>query len=200
MREGADRIIERILNDAKNRADEIIQAVEAENEKILSDARKRAERQEKNMLDQASKDAEEQKRRIIGVAQLEARKEILAAKQKLISEAFKQALDKLAELDESAYFDVIGKMLLTHVETGTEEVLCSARDKKRIPASFWNDINERLARQGKQGRLTLAEETRDIRGGVILLSGGVELNCSFEAMVEMQREDLEPEVAAILFG
>lgn len=200
MREGADRIIERILNDAKNRADEIIEAAEAEKEKVLSNARIRAERQEKHILDQAGKDAEEQKRRIIGAAQLEARKEILAAKQELISEAFNQALDKLAELDESTYLDIIGNMLLSSVETGTEKVVCSARDKKRIPASFWDEINERLARQGKQGKLAPAGETRNIRGGFILLSGGVESNCSFEAVVEMQREDLEPEVAAILFG
>ncbi|MDY6825899.1 MAG: V-type ATP synthase subunit E family protein [Bacillota bacterium] len=199
MQEGADRIIERILGDAKARADEIMQGAEEEKEKILSEARQKAENQETHILEQARKDAEEQKRRIIGVAQLEARKEILSSKQELISEAFDQALNKLEDLDDETYLDVIGNMLLEQVETGSEKVSCSARDMKRIPAAFWQEINDKLAQHGKQGRLTLSEETRDIRGGFILLSGGVELNCSFEALLEMQREDLEPEVAAILF-
>lgn len=199
MHEGADRIIERILGDAKARADEIMQGAEEEKEKILSKARQKAKNQETRILEQSRKDAEEEKRRIIGVAQLEARKEILSSKQKLIREAFDRALNKLEDLDDETYLDVIGNMFLEQVETGSETVSCSAKDKKRIPAAFWQEINDKLAQQGKQGRLTLSEETRDIRGGFILLSGGVELNCSFEALLEMQREDLEPEVAAILF-
>ncbi|MFO8192777.1 MAG: V-type ATP synthase subunit E family protein [Bacillota bacterium] len=199
MHEGADRIIERILGDAKARADEIMQGAEEEKEKILSEARQKAKNQETRILEQSRKDAEEEKRRIIGVAQLEARKEILSSKQKLIREAFDRALNKLEDLDDETYLDVIGNMFLEQVETGSETVSCSAKDKKRIPAAFWQEINDKLAQQGKQGRLTLSEETRDIRGGFILLSGGVELNCSFEALLEMQREDLEPEVAAILF-
>ena len=47
--------------------------------------------------------------------------------------------------------------------------------------------------------LTLAEETRNIKGGFIMLDGDVEVNCAFETLVRLQREKLEKEVAKTLF-
>ena len=49
------------------------------------------------------------------------------------------------------------------------------------------------------GMLTLSEETRDIRGGFIMVDGDVEINCAFETLVRLQREKLEKKVADVLF-
>ena len=49
------------------------------------------------------------------------------------------------------------------------------------------------------GLLTLSEETRNIRGGFILVDGDVEVNCAFETLVRLQREKLERRAAEILF-
>ena len=47
--------------------------------------------------------------------------------------------------------------------------------------------------------LTLAEETRPIQGGFILLDGKVEVNCAFETLVRLQRTEMAAQVAAALF-
>ena len=65
---------------------------------------------------------------------------------------------------------------------------------------FWKDINEELQIKGKAGKLVPAKEPRDIHGGFILLAEGVEINCSFEALLTMKRDELEPKVAAVLFS
>ena len=49
------------------------------------------------------------------------------------------------------------------------------------------------------GMLTLAEETRPIQGGFILLDGKVEVNCAFETLVRLQRTEMAAQVAAALF-
>ena len=49
------------------------------------------------------------------------------------------------------------------------------------------------------GLLSLSEETRNIRGGFILVDGPIEVNCAFETLVRLQREKLEKQVADILF-
>ena len=41
---------------------------------------------------------------------------------------------------------------------------------------------------GKNGKLTLAAETRPIQGGVILKQGDIEVNCSLETQVRMMKE------------
>ena len=47
--------------------------------------------------------------------------------------------------------------------------------------------------------LTLSEETRDIKGGFIMVDGDVEINCAFETLVRLQREQMEKKVADALF-
>jgi len=199
VKEGAGRIITRILDDAGAKAESIQKEAAEKAEGISAEAKQKAARRKEHILEQARKDSEEQKRRIIGVAQLESRKEMLAAKQELISEAFDKSLEELTMLDDSAYLSIIKSMLLNLVESGRETVLCSAGDLKRIPGNFWEDVNNELAGQGKKGELTLSSEPRDIMGGFILQDEGVEVNCSFESLLAMQRDELEPEVAAVLF-
>ncbi|MGM0651179.1 MAG: V-type ATP synthase subunit E [Bacillota bacterium] len=199
MKEGAERIVRRIMDDAEAQAESIKKEAAEKAEAVKADARKKAERREENILEQARKEAEEQKRRIVGVAQLEARKELLAAKQDLISEAFDGTLEQLVNLDDREYLSIIKKMLLNLVETGKEQVLCSAADLKRIPDSFWQEVNQELAGQGKKGELTLSLEPREIKGGFVLKADDMEINCSFEALLAMKRDELEPEVAAVLF-
>ena len=50
------------------------------------------------------------------------------------------------------------------------------------------------------GKLTLAGETREMDGGLILRDGQVEVNCAFETQLRVLREDMTAEVAAILFA
>ncbi|MDW7739198.1 MAG: V-type ATP synthase subunit E family protein [Bacillota bacterium] len=199
MKEGAERIIQRILDDAGKKSDAIQKEAADKTERLVAEAEQKAKRKKQQILEQAGKVAEEHKRRIIGVAQLEARKELLSAKQDLIGDAFSMALNQLIELDEEQYLAVIQKMLLAYIEKGNETVYCSARDLQRIPAGFWKEVKDILKKSGKKGELLIADEPRDIKGGFILKDEKVEINCSFEALLEMKRDELEPAVAAVLF-
>ena len=59
--------------------------------------------------------------------------------------------------------------------------------------------NELLSAEGKLGKLTVSEDTADISGGVIVRFGGIETNCSIDALVRQQRSALATEVAQVLF-
>jgi len=199
LKEGADRIIQRVLDDAQARAESIKAEASEKANAIESEAREKANRRKEQILEQAHKSAAEQKSRIIGVAQLEARKKLLAAKQEMIGEAFQKALGELSGLDDREYLSVIRALLLEMSDTGTETVIFNERDKERITEDFWKDVNNSLADQGKKGELELSEETRPIKGGFILQRGGLEMNCSFESLLETKRDELEYEVAELLF-
>jgi len=200
MTEGADRIIRRILAEAEEKAEAVSAEASRKVDRIKTEAELAAADKQKRILEQAGKEAEEQKRRIIGVALLDARKELLAAKQELMERAFRQSLEKLVNLDEQLYFSVLKEMLLAQVKTGDENVVLSARDRERMPTDFWQEINEALKRAGKKGELLLSGEARSIQGGFILQAGGVELNCSFKSLLETRWDELEPAVAGLLFA
>ncbi len=199
MKEGADRIIQRVLDDAQARAESIKAEASEKADAVESEAREKANRRKEHILEQARKSADEQKSRIIGVAQLEARKKLLAAKQEMIGEAFQKTLDEMSGLDDQEYLSVIRNLLLEITDTGTETVIFNERDKERIREDFWKEVNTGLANQGKKGELQLSEETRPIKGGFILQRGGLEMNCSFESLLERKRDELEYEVAELLF-
>ncbi len=199
MKEGADRIIQRVLDDAQARAESIKEEASKKAEAVESEARAKANRRKEQIIEQARKSAAEQKSRIIGVAQLEGRKKLLGAKQEMIGEAFQKALERMSGLDDREYASVVRNLLLETADTGTETVIFNERDKKRLPEDFWKDVNKSLAEQDKKGELKLAEETRPIKGGFILQRGGLEMNCSFESLLERKRDDLEYEVAELLF-
>ena len=61
-------------------------------------------------------------------------------------------------------------------------------------------VNSTAAMVTGTGMLTLSEETRNIKGGFIMVDGDVEINCAFETLVRLQREKLEKDVAQVLFG
>ena len=199
MKEGADRIIKRVLDDAQARAESIKAEASEKANAIESEANEKAKRRKDHILEQARKSATEQKSRIIGVAQLEVRKNLLAAKQELIGQAFQGALDELAGQKDDDYLSVINDLLLEMTDTGTEAVIFNERDIVKITDQFLNKVNERLIEQGKEGKLELLEETRNIKGGFILQRSGLEINCSFESLLAIKRDELEHEVAELLF-
>ncbi|NMB40480.1 MAG: hypothetical protein GX996_00870 [Firmicutes bacterium] len=200
MSEGAERISRRILNDARAQAEKIVAEATEKANGIRAGAEKETAERKERILERAQKEAEEQKRRILGMAQLDARKDMLAAKQEMIEKAFEQALAELTNLEKDAYLEYLQKMLLASMKTGEETVILSPRDKDKIPAKFWKNLRRELTATGRKGKPSLGPEAPDIKGGFILQSGGVEINNTFQALLEMQRDELEPEVASLLFG
>jgi len=75
----------------------------------------------------------------------------------------------------------------------------SGAGKSKLSADFISKLNKALAAAGKKGNVKLSDETRDISGGFILKSQGVEINNSFEAIIRLFRDEIEPKVAEIFF-
>lgn len=199
MREGAEKISRRILSDAQSKVEALLAEAGEKADAIIAVVEKEAAQRKGQILEDAGKEVVEQKRRILGMAQLDARKETLEAKQELIAEAFRQALEKLADFEEEAYFDYLHQMFLISIKTGTETIILSPRDKERIPPKFWEKLGKDLVASGREGKSTLGPASPEIKGGFILQAEGLEINNSFNALLSMHKEELEPEVAAILF-
>ena len=129
------------------------------------------------------------------IARMEGRKELLAAKQELVSRSFRKAQEQIVSLPEEQYVAFLAKLAAQASVTGEEKIVLNARDRKAIGEKLVKAANARL----KNGRLTLAEETGDFAGGLILRRGSIEVNCTVELLVELSRSELSAQVAEILF-
>lgn len=197
---GANKLKEKILAEAGSQATEVLAEARQKASEILAKGEGEAAVKKASVLELAAVHAGERRRRAQTIAELDARKAILAAKGKMIEDTFEQALSRLGLLDQKAYQEILFSMLLAASQTGTEEVVVSQSDRGRFTPEFLARVNQALTQQGKKGNLTLSAETSEMQGGFILRSGDVEINNSFDSILGIQRDQLEPEVAAILFS
>lgn len=193
---GIERITQRMEDDAQREIDEILSAAQAQAAEITQSCQAQAEREAREIVDRGRRNADEREQRLASVAQLEARKMELAAKQEMLDQAFAQALEQLVNLPEGEYVSLLANLAVKASSNGREAVILSKKDRTRYGKQVVTQANERL----KDGHLTLSEQTRNIKGGLILADGDVEVNCTFETLVRLQRGTLEREVAKVLFG
>lgn len=179
------KIIDKIIADANTKASEILTQARLETDNKLKEAQQEAQKLTDLQMEKAKIEAEKAKAKELSSADMIAKKRILSTKQKLIEEALSQAKQKLITENNET---IILKMLKDAKVNNSMEVILSPTDsdkfKKAIEAEGYKVSNE----------------TRDILGGFILKDGDIEYNYSFEAIIEVDKEELELVAAQILFN
>ncbi|WP_297201352.1 V-type ATP synthase subunit E [uncultured Flavonifractor sp.] len=193
--DGIEKITGRIAADAGREIDEINAEARRQADEILARYEAQAKRESEEILSRGKRNADERVERLASVAQLDARKLELAAKQEMLSKAYDLALEKLVNLPDKDYVTLLANLAVKASSTGKEAVIFSQKDRTRYGKQVVTQANERL----KDGHLTMSEQTRPIQGGLILSDGDVEVNCTFETLVRLQRGEMDREVAKVLF-
>jgi V/A-type H+-transporting ATPase subunit E len=197
---GVEAIRDRILREAEMEADRICREAEARAAKILEQKQEQAALETAELERSYRERSEDLKKRQAAVARLELRKQNLAVRQALLDAAFEACLQMAQTMPAEAYSSILRDLLLLAVSKGTETVLFSARDSDRLPKDFIKGINQTLSEQGLTGALQAGPPSEDFQAGFVLCSGGMEMNYSFEAMLRIVRDEIEPKAAEVLFG
>jgi V/A-type H+/Na+-transporting ATPase subunit E len=195
----AEALISKIVQESEESAQKLRNQADEEAVKILAKAKLDAEEIAKTITLKAKEKAEGNKRRAFTMAELESRKEILFEKQKQIEASFNGAVQRIAAMDKTEYENMMMDMLLDSVESADETVIISSGDENRLDDQFISKVNDELQKKGKKGELKLEVDPNDFGGGFILRSAQYRINNSLLSIIRMQRDELEPEVAEILF-
>ena len=198
---GIDDILKRIRDDADKAAGEKKAVAEKTMAGITKEAEEKARFVKEEILKQAAAQAEVERQRLLSGARLALNKDILAVKRGVISEAFSQAKEAFLKLALGAIQELFRKALLAETETGEETVVISAAEKERITVEFIEEINKELPRQDKKGSLTLqaAKSASEDEAGFLLKGKRRMSDCRFSSLIAMVQDDIEPEIAKILF-
>ena len=225
---GIEKITARIAEDGRAENEAVLAQARAEAADIAAKYQAQAKAEADEILAQGRKNAEERTRHLDTMAQMECRKALLAAKQDVIEEAFQLAHKKLLELPSEKYVDLLAELAANASTTGREKLIFSPSHRAQVGKAVVMAANKKLAeavspklpeevtetRAGAvldkvvsgasailngTGMLTLAEETRPMDGGFILSDGAVEVNCTFDTLIRLQRGALAGEVAKVLF-
>ena len=192
---GTEKIIAHIQADAKAQVDAILAQAEQQCAGIRGDFDKKAADIYAERVRAGVKETQDLVDGTERIARMEGRKNLLAAKQELVSRSFEKALQQIVSLPEDRYVDFLAKLAVQAAVTGDEEIILNPRDREKIGGKLVQAVNERLP----EGAMKLSGDTRDIAGGLILRRGSVEANCSAELLVELSQSELSAKVAEILF-
>jgi V/A-type H+-transporting ATPase subunit E len=194
----AEQVVEKILADANSQAEKIKAQANERQAAEQAKAAKQLDEYKKQTETLAQKTATEKKEHILAAARMDIAKQYLAEKRKILDEVFEQAKAALQNLDDENYRRLMAKLVIEAVATGDEKVIVD-HNESRINQDFIDDINGRLASEGK-GNLKLSEEKRDLGAGCILKRGSIMTNASLEVLLAQARKELEIELAGQLFA
>ena len=197
---GIEKIINKIASDAQIEADSILETASKEISEIQRQNKISVNAEYDRLTSRYKREAQQHLERLKSAIELDARKQLLAVKQEQISLVFERAVEKLHNLSEKEYVDLLVSLAVRASTTGKETILLNANDYTRFGKLTVESANQQLKNLGRTGELKLAENTRSIDGGIILVDGPIELNCSISALVEQQRNDMASQIAQLLFS
>ena len=145
--DGLEKITARISADADAEIQAIRDKAQAQAEELLAQARAQAEKEKGELLARGRRSAEERKARLISAAQMEGRKMSLAAKQEVLDEAFRQALEEMCSLPEEQYIQLLARLAVQASSTGREQLIFSPKDRTRIGKAVVMAANDALVKQ-----------------------------------------------------
>jgi len=191
------QVVDKILDDANKEAQQIgtqaLEKLNAQRQELQNQLREHEE-QTKSL---AEKEANTQKQRKLSAARMDIAKQKLAEKRKILEKVFEQARQQFKEMPEQDYLELINRLLLKTVETGDEEVIID-KDESRIDQDFIKEVNRKLG-TGYKGNLRLSEKREYLDAGFVLKRGKVKTNLSLKLLLSQASDELEIELAKILF-
>ena len=191
---GIDKIIQQIETDTKEVCDSVVASAQQKADGILMNAEKDAQTIIDEGKEKTAAHVADIKKRGDSAADLEERKIMLYTKQQIISDMLKEGLNVAKSLPDDEYFTLIAKMAEKYSMPGDGVILFGEKDQKRLPAGYIDTLNS-----VSKGKLTLCDEAADIDAGFILKYGGIEQNCSFDAIFAGEAENLSDRAGRLLF-
>lgn len=196
--EGLEQMSREITGRAKREAQEILAHAQQEAQALVETAKRENEERLRSERARLEREAAEASERAASARALAGKRELLRVKQEIISELIGKAARRLGSQEPGAYFETLLRLLPGAVhpkETG--EMVLSAADLARMPEDFAERVSQ-LARE-KGGSVTVQREAGPAMHGFLLVYGGVEENCTFEALVQDRQNQLQDLVNELLW-
>lgn len=188
---GLDRIIDGILDDARQESEKLVSAAKQQADEITADAEEKARKVVADAKSQAENEYSAMVKNAKSASVITEKQILLREKQEIIEDIIKAAKEKILKLNDADYFKLMERLLDKCADGEKGELVLSERDKARVSDNFKS--------AAKSKGLEMLDKTRSIDGGFVLVYGDIEENCSITAIMESESERLYDAVNSFLF-
>ena len=191
---GIDKIIQEIENNTAQSCDSVLAQARQKADAIIADAQKQADQIVADGKDRTAAHVADIKKRGDSAAELEEKRVMLYTKQQIINTMLGEGLSSAKNLPKDEYFALIKSMVAKYSMEDDGVIFFGEKDNQRLPADFSGELN-----QAAKGGIVLSSESAPIDAGFILKYGGIEQNCSFDAIFAGEAENLSDKAGRLLF-
>jgi len=206
MSAGTEKIVSSIISEAQSKANSIGEEAEVESKSILEEGEKLALIEKEKILEDGKKQSTMRYQQIISEAKMNSRRMELDAREEIIEESFKKAVENLKDIassDSTEYKESLKEIIIeaaTEIGGGDMIVSVKAEDVAKIKVSISSIENEVKEKTGNETKLEIGDNINTIGGAVIKTKNGeIEVNNTIEARLLRFKKSLRSEVARILF-
>ncbi|MDE6780679.1 MAG: V-type ATP synthase subunit E [Ruminococcus sp.] len=195
---GLDSILDIIETHQKQTENNIILSAENRARTIEADDDLKAEKVYSEYMKKALEKAENDYQNACNSVDAENRRKILKCRVGLIETATKKVLEKLSGLPDAEYFEMILRLAGRKIHKGDGIIYFGQKDLARLPADFNKKISLLANRAG--GTVSISAVAADIENGFILEYGLISENCTFDAILESEKDTVCDIIARELSG
>ena len=201
----ADRIVEKIIGDARREADRIVSEAKAYAERVMEEARRRAREQVDAELSRYRAAREEEARRALMEARVKAKERWLKEREDLISQAVEKVRERLARVvEEPGYAKALEQLIeeaAVSIGGGDLLVQLNERDAK-LPLDLEGVARRVKERTGVDTRIELSDRRVACMGGAIVMSrdGSFIYDNTLESRLARREAEMRLTAAKILFA
>jgi vacuolar-type H+-ATPase subunit E/Vma4 len=200
MSESLDKLQNRILADARLKADDIVREAQTRSEQILSEVRQKAQKEADDIIAKAKLEAEGIRRSILSSKVRANRLKILEEKNRIVQDVVRTVENRLSNIASSSQFDQATQRFVM------EAVKAVDSDQPIVRLGFKDVAKQSLDRVSKMvpkgSKVVFEDQPIDGLGGVVAsdTEGKVTFNNSFRSRLERLDNRLLTLISATIFG
>jgi len=195
---GLDKIIGTITGEAEEKVLKLEHEARQEADAITADGNARTGEETDRIRKKSLEEVAGIEARAQASAELRKKQILLAAKQEMITSCINKAKDYPSTLDDAAYIALLDKVFQKHVPNRNAVLRFNRQDLVRVPSET---IQKFIALAKEKGsELKVSDEPASIRSGFVLDFGGIEENCSIDALIDQNLEEIQDRVYQALFA
>jgi len=207
MESPVQKIVDRILQDARAEAKSIVDEAQRSVEMLLEDrrqsARRKAEEDARSLLRKAENEAEIVRGRVIMDTKRKASWLVLSEKERLVTSVLSEVKNRLGDLQKSEkYISILVKMIVdagTVLGGGKLEIVLNKYDSS-LPLKISRLAEAITETTGVKTQLKLSKQKIKTLGAIVkTIDGRIVVDSTFEAILRRRERELRFKIARILF-
>lgn len=195
---GIDGILDIIDSQQKKNENNIILSAENRARAIEADGDAKAEKAYNDYMKKALEKAENDYKNACNSVDAENRRKILQCRVGLIEETVRKILEKLSGLPDGEYSEMLLRLAERKIHKGDGIIYFGNKDLARLPADFQEKLS--LLAKGVGGTVRISSIPADIENGFILEYGLISENCTFDAILESEKDGVYDIISRELSG